>query len=266
MKLETLLKPKQDITPTPAINTGEEMKSTELLSLKTFKLTTQTGFILCVPGSTFTPENSKIYIEKGLARPVNDSDFRHEFKKVSLYLQANEFSETGMKKLQQLVFELDEAWEAHSLFEFRSIKNLILDVPAMLPDKLEQKGGEQDMAWKKFTAKNYPETWDFKDCPTIEGFIIEHKTVQVNGEERSCCLIDVDGEVRTVWVSAGLSDLKTIPISETVRVTFDGQRINEKTRRTYNHFTIETFCEEDADVSFDTTPFDEKKPKEKVRA
>jgi len=97
------------------------------------------------------------------------------------------------------------------------------------------------MAKRKWTkvSNTYPKSVDWKEVEVVEGKIIDKKTLKIDDEDRSFCIIHgVDNNTVTVWISAGLRDLYDFPIGAMVLIKNGGLKVNPKTKRAYRAFEI----------------------------
>ena len=93
-------------------------------------------------------------------------------------------------------------------------------------------------SYKKWVSE-YPPTIDWNDYDVIEGFIVQHKEVNLSDGPVNVTVLELEsGEQISIWQSAGLKHLTEVPVGAYVRIENKGMERSPKTKRMFRKFEI----------------------------
>lgn len=99
----------------------------QLIALKPIRVKTSKGNVEIRQGDTFSPVKSEMFIKKGVAVQVTSEHFRVEFLNLANHLK-QQFTSKNMTRLQELVIQMDEAWEAVYYPAFKKTIDAMLQI------------------------------------------------------------------------------------------------------------------------------------------
>lgn len=98
-----------------------------LIALKPIRMKTSKGNVEIQEEETFSPVNIKPFIEAGVAVPLTPETFRQEFNILANHLK-QQFTSKNMTRLQELVIQMDKAWEAVDYPAFKKTIDAMLQI------------------------------------------------------------------------------------------------------------------------------------------